>query len=94
MKPFIPKEDQEIPDSFGLTIHFHSGAKEEHQVTTYKFIQELRLFEFATQDDLWTMIPMESIKKIEGDRAFSKFVELAAKKQMQEKQKEVANGLI
>ena len=86
-RPFLKKDNQELPDSYSFTIHYLDGSKEEFEAASHKLGD--KLFEFVTKDDLihWTTIT--SIKRIEFDKQFSKIV--AIKGKMAEKAAEKEN---
>jgi hypothetical protein len=84
MKAFIPKQNHALPDVYGLTIEYNAGGKETVEIASHKFITELRAFEYVTSDDLWELVPFESIKRIKFDKSFSKIV-AAREKEMKSK---------
>ncbi len=93
MRPFIPKDNQELPDSYKMKIFFNAGGIEEHEVAMHKIIKESEVIEFVSSEDRWFIVPLCSIKKIEFDKNFSKIVALKNETIIQEQRlKEVSNG--
>lgn len=76
------KDDPEIPDSYGITIYFRNGHREEFNVASHFYAQKDKpeRLEFITQDNKWNVILWDVISRIEFDKRFSKFQELAEKK--------------
>lgn len=80
MRPYIPKQDEAIPDYYGIEIHYLTGKSEELQVASHKLINEDRLIELVTHDDYWYLIPTASVVKLKFDKSFSRIVALKEKK--------------
>jgi hypothetical protein len=74
--PFIPKQDHELPDSYGMKIYYVNGKSDEFDVASHRVIKETASIEFVTKDDLWSIIPLTSIQRLEFDRRFSKVLAL------------------
>jgi hypothetical protein len=91
--PFIPKENQELPDHYGMKVYYLNGTTEEFEVASHTVIDKVyertqegrRLIgpssvptlEFVTKDDVWSQIPYTSIRRMEFDKRFSKILALA-----------------
>lgn len=76
---FIPKEDPEIPDAFGMTIHYVTGKKEEFEVAERGPVDG-GLMSFVTKDDIWHLVVIQNIVRIEYDKRYSKLVAINEKK--------------
>lgn len=90
MLPFIPKEHQDLPDNYSMTIYYVNGKKDNFEMAQHRLEEKTGLLEFATKDDLWNWIPLSSIQRVEFDKNFSKIV--AIRSEMAMKQKEIKNG--
>ena len=77
--PFIPKNDPELPDQYGLKVHYLTGGAEDFELVRHKIFQETQTLEILTDSDEWRLIPLNGIKKIELDKRFSKIVALKEK---------------
>jgi hypothetical protein len=78
VRAFIPKDDQELPDQYGLTIHYIDGKSEVFEVASHALSDQS--IEFVTFEDVWNRVPMTSIKRIEFDKRFSKIVAIKQEK--------------
>ena len=78
VKPFIPKQDQELPDNYGVKICYVSLPCEEFEIASHRLNDGL--FEFETKDDLWNWVPMTSVARIEFDKRFSKIMAVKEKR--------------
>lgn len=72
MPAFIPKQHNDLPDNYGLKIFFIDGHTEEHELASHSL--NGGMFEFVTKDDIWNLVSVKSIKRMEFDRRFSKIV--------------------
>jgi hypothetical protein len=70
--PFIKKDHNALPDTYGLTIYYLDGRKEDFELASHHLGE--KIFEFCTKDDLHMWIPMTAVKRIEWDKRFSKIV--------------------
>jgi hypothetical protein len=77
--PFLPKDDQELPDNYGATIYYVNGKKEEFELAQHRLNDKTMVVEFATKEDLWSWVPLSSIQRIEFDKRLSKLVALKEK---------------
>lgn len=75
MRPFIPKDDERFPDHYGIIIHYVTGKKDDFEGLHY-IIKETSTIEIVTKDDVWNLIPISSILRIEFDKRFSTVVAL------------------
>lgn len=72
--PFIPKEMQELPDNYGMTIYYVNGKKDDFELAQHHLNKEQGMVEFVTKDDLWNWVPLSSIQRVEFDKRMSKIV--------------------
>lgn len=84
MRPFLQKDDQRLPDSYGIKITLVSGKVEDYDIVSHKTYDQERYFEILTKDDLWLMFPIINIIKVEFDKNFSKIV--AIKQELRSKE--------
>ena len=87
--PFIKKDDDRLPDSYTITVLYLDGLKEDFEIAHHKIIEATNCLELVTKDDLWSLIPMTSIKKMMFDKNFSKIIALK-QEQMLKQQQELA----
>jgi len=73
--PFIPKEHPDLPDHYGIKIHYITGKSEDFEGIHF-IVKDTSTIEIITSDDLFRIIPFSSILKIELDKRFSKSVEI------------------
>lgn len=78
--PFVPGRDAEVPESYGMVIHFNNGKKEEYDIASHFLNKETKLLEFVTKDDEWHWVPLIGVYKFVFDKRFSKLVELSQKR--------------
>lgn len=73
IKTFIPKQDQRLPDSWGIKVAYQDGSKNEEFDGTHVVIEIYgeRYLEITTVEDTTHLIPMEVIKKIELDKRWN-----------------------
>ncbi len=75
---FLPKEDQELPDAYGITVMFVTGKREEYEVASHRIKDAV--LEFVTSMDEWHLLPMSSVLELKFDKRFSKVVALREKR--------------
>lgn len=88
--PFIPKENDKLPDHYGATIFYITGDRESFDLASHRFVKESTSFELCTKEDIWEIIPLSSIKKIQFDKKFSSII--AIKDEMESKKNEKCNS--
>jgi hypothetical protein len=76
---FIPKQNQALPDAYGVIILYVNGQKEVFEVASHNLNKDTHTFEFVTKDDIWNWIPLSSVQHIEFDKRFSKIIDLKEK---------------
>lgn len=79
-KPFIPKDDQRMPDYYGMHIIFHDSKSVELDVVSHKIIQD-RMLQVITHEDEWKLFPIEGIKEISFDKQWSKLIAIRAEQE-------------
>jgi len=77
VKAFIPKQNNELPDAYGIKIIDIMGKEESFEIASHRLNNGL--FEFVTKDDIWNWIVMDNIKRIEFDKRFSKIIVIKEK---------------
>lgn len=99
VKAFIPKQNQKLPDHYGMVLTFLNGDKKELELASHKIVDFVRIpsedgkfkleashvpfIEFVTSEDKWGIVPIANVF-VEFDERFSKIIAL--------KQKENKNG--
>ena len=86
-KVFIPKQDNQLPDFYGIKITFITGKYVEHQVASHS--RNDHVFGLVTHEDLFYDYPMTNIISIEYDKNFSKVVKIREELARIEEQKKV-----
>ncbi len=89
IRPFIKKQHPDIPDIYGITLFYLDGTKEELKIASHAFLKDTKFFEYVTEDDFWSVVPFDSLKKISFDKNFSKMLAL---KTAEQQKKEVKNA--
>lgn len=74
VRPFLPKDDQALPDAYSMEIQFIDGRSETFELASHMYKDGQ--FEFVTFDDEWHWIPTQNVKLIKFDKRFSKIVAL------------------
>ncbi len=74
------KEDPELPDFYGITVHYRNGKSEKFEVAQHSYPPNPSRLEFVTHDNQWNCILWESISRLEFDKSFSKVVAIHEKK--------------
>lgn len=74
--PFIPKEDQRLPDSYSVTIHYVTGIKETFDLASHSYSKDTGMLEFWTKHDLMSWVPMSSVRRIEFDKNFTEIISI------------------
>lgn len=77
--PFIPKDDDRLPDNYGIKIIYVNGKVEEFELASHFINKEINLLEFWTKDDFCHWVPISSIQRIELDKRFSKIIAIREK---------------
>lgn len=72
--PFLPKDDQALPDNYGMIILYVNGKKEEFELAQHRLNTDSGIIEFVTKDDLWSWVPLSSIQRLEFDKRLSKII--------------------
>jgi hypothetical protein len=74
IKSFLRKESNDIPEFYGLTIHYIMGKSEEFEIAQHRIITESQLLEICTKDDKWHLVGLSNVRRLEFDGNFSKVV--------------------
>ncbi len=94
----LAKENQALPDFFGMKIAYLTGESEEFEVASMFLdfvasngnavigVSNQPFMVFATTDDEWVWVPIASIKNIKFNKNYSKMMALRE----EEAQKNVA----
>lgn len=77
--PFIPKEDQCLPDAYGLIVYYVNGKKDEFELASHSLNHQTGMLEFFTKDDLISWVPLSSVTRFEFDKRFSKIIDIKNK---------------
>ena len=75
MRPFIPKENPDIPDFYVMKVTYVTGKSEEINTVSHRVMPDISLLEVRTHEDRFCLIPLSSLCKIEFDGNFNKILE-------------------
>lgn len=87
-KAFIPKQDQALPDNYGMTIYYVTGKQEVFALASHYYNKETNVIEFWTSEDIHNWVPMSNVLRVEFDKNFSKMIAVKEKLEMKKLQKE------
>ena len=78
-KVLIPKEDQRLPDCYGIKIKYVAGRTEQFEVGSHTFLKETGILEFWTHEESKvSWVPLASVERLEFDERFTKIMEIKA----------------
>jgi hypothetical protein len=77
VKTFLPKQNQALPDNYGVKIIYVTGLTETFELSSHRL--QNGLFEFEIKDDLWNWVPVENVLRIEFDKRFSQIMAIKEK---------------
>jgi hypothetical protein len=69
---FIPKEDDRIPDSWGITIIYYDKTEERFEIVSHNMSNGVFSFWTKTDEHKWRM--QDKIKSIDFDKNFSQYI--------------------
>ena len=76
---FIPKEDNDLPDSYKMKISYIDGKQEEYDIAQ-QFPVKDNILTFWSKEDICHWICLHNVKNIIYDKNFSKVVAIYEKK--------------
>jgi len=77
---FIPKDDDRLPDCYGLKLFYIDGKMEEFEIGHHRLGD--KVLEFVTHEhELWHWVQMNNVKRVEFDKRFSKIVALKVERE-------------
>lgn len=95
-KAFIPKDNQNLPDSYTIEVLYVTGKTDKIEVAHHSLLDKTIIpidskvsryepsaspfLEYVTKDDIWGWIPISSILRLEFDKNFSKIMAERQKK--------------
>ena len=86
MKTFIPKDHQDLPDSYGIEIVTDRGMVTELKAASHRFIIKSDvnglwrdILEIVTFEDELVVFPVDKIVRLKFDKDFSKILEINKK---------------
>lgn len=82
MRTYLPKQDQNLPDSYHVTLYYVTGKSDEFDLASHHLNKETMMLEFWTTDDLCSWVPMSSLLRIEFDKNFSKMVAIKVENEL------------
>lgn len=89
----LPKTHPDLPDGYELKIHYLTGKVETYQVASHAIVKEWNALEFVTRDDLWSLVPMNSVARFEFDKDWSKTREIRIQEEIKRQKEEAQKGL-
>jgi hypothetical protein len=84
--PFIPKDDQRLPDHYGIEISYIDGKVAAFEIASHRLGD--KVLEFVTKDDFWNWVPLTAVKRVEFDKRFSAIIALKENKNGEDSKKE------
>ena len=78
---FIPKDDQELPDAYGMKVFYLDGKSEEFEVAQHQLHDSL--LSLITKEDTVHWVPLGSVKRVEYDKRFSKVLAVRQKQEQE-----------
>jgi len=74
-KVLLPKDDQRLPDSYGIEIKYVTGRTDKLEIASHKLNDGL-LEIWTHEDTKISWIPIQNIERIEFDSRFTKMIEI------------------
>lgn len=74
-KVFLPKDDQRLPDYYGIKVEYITGKVREYKVASHTFLDALRAIEIKTFDNEFIVIPLDNIM-LTFDKEFTKVIDI------------------
>lgn len=71
---YLKKDDQRLPDHYGLKVYYLDGKVDEFEVATHRLGPTV--LEITTSEDQWNWLVVASIKRVEFDKRFSQIIAL------------------
>lgn len=87
--PWIAKETPDAPDFYQLTVRYLDGKHDTYNVVEHAINDKENMLRIFTHEDNLMWIPLNAVKSIEFDKAWTKLMELKKKFKLNE---EVANA--
>lgn len=75
------KEDPKLPDHYGMEVFYHDGASDKFSAIGHGTVEGI--LSILTKENLYRLIPTNSIKKIEMDKDYSTVKQLHDQKVME-----------
>ena len=63
--------DESQPESYQMSVYYNHGGVDHFDAVLHRTIPNVPMFEILTADELWSIIPFDSIKKISFDNKFT-----------------------
>jgi hypothetical protein len=83
--PFIPKDDQALPDCYGLTVVYHSGPNMELELVDHRILPSAVL-SYVTKQDTFGFVPLTAIKHVYYDKRYSKLIAMNMERNRKEQE--------
>lgn len=83
MKAYLPKDDQELPDSYGITVHYVTGKSDKIQVVKHTILPN-GVMSLWTDEDICNLIPIANVTRFEFDKNLTKILSLAEQKKLRD----------
>lgn len=77
------KEDPRLPDSYEIDIQYHDCSNEKYKIIGHGTVDGI--LSILTTDNLYRLIPVNAIRKIEMDKNYSIIKQLHDQKMKEEK---------
>jgi len=79
MFPFLKKDDNRMPNNYAMTVEYLDGSSDTFELASHHLGQNI--LEFITKDDIIHWVRLETIKKVNFDKRFSKIVHIKQEKE-------------
>lgn len=89
-KPYLPKENQKIPDFYTITVEYYDKSKREHAIIFHELVQGAKIIDIFTTDEEYKWLPLEGAKEVTFCKSFTTIKRLEAEKKAELKKQEEA----
>lgn len=83
--PFLPKDNQEIPNNYGMVVTYLNSKVEGFELAQHSIDKENEMIICVDKEDIWHWILLKGVQSIQFDKRFSKII--ALKEENDRKQK-------
>lgn len=73
---YLPKENQELPDNYGIEVNLRDGSKLDFECVSHNVLKEFGFLEIFTKDERTHLLPLDILGPVVFDKRWRKIVEL------------------